>query len=70
VKTTDGKVIDGVKQEYLETVIPRVEKQIMVLYSSDRSLIGQLGKLIQYDSKTQKAVIQMDTTYDMEVALY
>jgi ribosomal protein S4E len=66
LKTAAGKVLDAVKQQYLETVIPKVEKYVMIIGGDHEELVGQIGKLIQYDSGTEKAIVQMDSTYEME----
>jgi G patch domain/KOW motif-containing protein len=67
VKTSKGIVLDGVLQRHLETVIPSVGKQVMVLaHPDDPSLVGQLGKLLEYNSKSQNGLVQIESTYDME----
>lgn len=67
LKTAQGIILDNVLQRYLETVIPSVGKRVVVVYHSDRSLIGQVGKLLEYHEKTQSGLVQMETTFDMEV---
>ena len=63
-RLSSGALLD-VQQRYLETIIPKVGKVVLVVQNIDKSLVGQLAKLLEYNSKTDRAIIQMETTYDM-----
>jgi len=56
-KTEDKKLLEDVKQTYLETVIPKSKNAyIMVLRGKHK---GQLGKILERDAKECRAVIQL-----------
>lgn len=67
LKTPEGVILDNVNQQYLETVIPKTGRDVMVLKHSDPSLVGQLAKLLEYNSKNEKCVVQIESTFEMEV---
>jgi hypothetical protein len=54
---SDGKVIDGVKQKYLETVIPSTGKQCMVVKGA---YSGQTGRLHEKDKEKETVVIELN----------
>ncbi|KAJ3269587.1 hypothetical protein HDV01_001188 [Terramyces sp. JEL0728] len=68
VKLQGGNLIDGklllivVDQCDLETVIPRVGRKVLVLKGEDK---GQLAELKEYNSKSEKVVVQIESTYDL-----
>ena len=70
VVSLDGKVIDNMKQNHLETVVPKLERTVMVLDHPDKILVGQLGQLLHCDDKNEMGTIRMEQTYDMETISY
>ena len=73
VKFENGRVFDGyranvdMKQRYLETYIPRSGKLVMVLVHSDKSLVGQLAKLMERNDERNEALVQYEMSLDFEV---
>ena len=57
----------GVKERHLETYIPSVGQTVMVVHHSDRTVLNHTGKLLERNHKTEKAIVQMDQTYDIVV---
>jgi hypothetical protein len=53
-----------VKQYQLETVIPRKGQMVMVVKHPDSTIIGHIAHLIDYDSKKDTVIVQMDHTYE------
>ena len=70
VKTANGNVIDHVKEHYLETYIPQVGGIVMVVLHKDRSLLGQLGKVIERNNSKETVLVQLDHTLDFETLLF
>jgi hypothetical protein len=60
----------GVKERYLETYIPSVGETVMVVNHSDRTVVNHTGKLLERNHKTEKAIVQMDQTYDIVVCFH
>ncbi|KAI8819372.1 DExH-box splicing factor binding site-domain-containing protein [Fimicolochytrium jonesii] len=76
LRLNTGDIVEGVKDRHLETCLPSVGGTVIVLQSSDGELVGQLGRLKEKDSESERAVVQMDHsleyhtfTYD-EIAAY
>ncbi len=68
VRTKKGVVLDDVIDRYLETVIPSVGRNVQVVwFSKDPSLVGQIGKLLEYNSSSQTCLVQLESTFEMEV---
>ena len=56
VRLEDGKRLDGVKEAYMQTALPKAGGQVLVLRGEHR---GSKGKLLQRNKKTEKAVVQL-----------
>jgi len=70
LKTSKGAVLDNVDQSYLETIIPKTGKQVMILRSIEGARAGELAKLLETYSKSESALLQMESTFDMEKFSY
>lgn len=57
----------GVMERHLETYIPSVGQIVMVVHHTDRTVLNHTGKLLERNHKTEKAIVQMDQTYDIVV---
>jgi len=58
-----GSIIDGISQQWLETVIPRSDGQpVMVLRGEFR---GDVGTIVDRDRKRQRASVQISRTQDI-----
>jgi G patch domain/KOW motif-containing protein len=56
-KTDDGKVLDGLNGEQLETVIPKQENAYVMLCSGKHK--GQLGKIVKRNKDACQALVQL-----------
>ncbi|XP_074499583.1 G-patch domain and KOW motifs-containing protein [Sebastes fasciatus] len=57
-RTEEGRLIDDVKQDMLETIIPKSEDDaIMVVLGEHR---GQVGRILQRDKNKCRAMVQLD----------
>ncbi|XP_020785337.2 G-patch domain and KOW motifs-containing protein [Boleophthalmus pectinirostris] len=57
-RTEEGRLLDDVKQNMLETIIPKSENDsIMVVLGEYR---GQVGRILQRDKNKCKAMVQLD----------
>ncbi|KAK5895269.1 hypothetical protein CesoFtcFv8_011876 [Champsocephalus esox] len=57
-RTDEGRLIDDVKQSMLETIIPKLESEsIMVVLGEHR---GQVGRILQRDKNKCRAMVQLD----------
>ncbi|XP_056130592.1 G-patch domain and KOW motifs-containing protein [Lampris incognitus] len=57
-RTEDGRLLDDVKQEMLETVVPKNDSDvIMVILGEHR---GQVGRVLQRDRDRCRAMVQLD----------
>ncbi|XP_023693277.1 G-patch domain and KOW motifs-containing protein [Paramormyrops kingsleyae] len=57
-RTEEGRLLDGVKQEMLETMVPKSESDcIMVVLGEHR---GQVGRILQRDKERCRAMVQLD----------
>uniref|UniRef100_A0A8C6SXZ5 G-patch domain and KOW motifs-containing protein n=1 Tax=Neogobius melanostomus TaxID=47308 RepID=A0A8C6SXZ5_9GOBI len=57
-RTEEGRLLDDVKQDMLETIIPKSEYDaIMVVLGEHR---GQVGRILQRDKNKCKAMVQLD----------
>ncbi|KAF3861000.1 hypothetical protein F7725_001255 [Dissostichus mawsoni] len=57
-RTDEGRLIDDVKQGMLETIIPKLESEsIMVVLGEHR---GQVGRILQRDKNKCRAMVQLD----------
>lgn len=53
----DGLMIDDVKERYVETALPKAGGRVMVLSGEHK---GERGKLLERNSKKNKAVVQLE----------
>uniref|UniRef100_A0AAQ5Y1D5 G-patch domain and KOW motifs-containing protein n=1 Tax=Amphiprion ocellaris TaxID=80972 RepID=A0AAQ5Y1D5_AMPOC len=57
-RTEEGRLLDDVKQDMLETIIPKSEQDsIMVVLGEHR---GQVGRILQRDKNKCRAMVQLD----------
>ncbi|XP_072222480.1 G-patch domain and KOW motifs-containing protein isoform X1 [Leuresthes tenuis] len=57
-RTEEGRLLDDVKQEMLETIVPKSEHDsIMVVLGEHR---GQVGRILQRDKNKCRAMVQLD----------
>lgn len=57
-RTEEGRLLDDVKQDMLETIVPKSEYDlIMVVLGEHR---GQVGRILQRDKNKCKAMVQLD----------
>ena len=66
----NGLALDNISQHDLETVIPKLERTVMVVGHHLKSLNGQLGQLLECDDEKEVGLIRMDLTYDIEHISY
>eukprot|EP01102_Stenamoeba_stenopodia_P000007 TRINITY_DN0_c0_g6_i1.p1 TRINITY_DN0_c0_g6~~TRINITY_DN0_c0_g6_i1.p1 ORF type:complete len:502 (-),score=143.13 TRINITY_DN0_c0_g6_i1:17-1522(-) len=60
VMLEDGRILEGVRQNQLETALPKVGGSVLIIgTSSKRHLIGKQGRLLQRDNDKQKAQVQL-----------
>ena len=64
-----GDILESVKEKYLETVIPDVRKSVMVVVHEDPELVGTTAKLLEKHKDDEKAVIQYDHDFQIEVCI-
>ncbi|KAL8580361.1 hypothetical protein ACOMHN_037460 [Nucella lapillus] len=62
-KTDDSKVLEGLSQSQLETVIPRGESAYVMLCSGSHK--GQLGRIIKKDKDSCRALVQLLSDRDL-----
>lgn len=53
-----GKVVEGLREDELETLLPPVGSNVMVLEGEHR---GEVAKLIEKDSKRSRATVQLES---------
>ncbi|KAM9341827.1 G-patch domain and KOW motifs-containing protein [Pholidichthys leucotaenia] len=57
-RTEEGRLLDDVKQDMLETIVPKSENDsIMVVLGEHR---GQVGRILQRDKNKCRAMVQLD----------
>lgn len=57
-RTEEGRLLDDVKQDMVETIIPKSEcDSVMVVLGEHR---GQIGRILQRDKNKCKAMVQLD----------
>uniref|UniRef100_A0A3B4A833 G-patch domain and KOW motifs-containing protein n=1 Tax=Periophthalmus magnuspinnatus TaxID=409849 RepID=A0A3B4A833_9GOBI len=57
-RTEEGRLLDDIKQDMLETIIPKSENDaVMVVLGEHR---GQVGRILQRDKSKCKAMVQLD----------
>ncbi|XP_056896642.1 G-patch domain and KOW motifs-containing protein [Takifugu flavidus] len=57
-RTQEGRLVDDVKQEMLETIVPKGDNEsIMVVLGEQR---GQVGRILQRDKNKCRALVQLD----------
>lgn len=57
-RTEEGRIVDDVKQDMLETVVPKSDNEtIMVVLGEQR---GQVGRILQRDKNKCRAMVQLD----------
>ncbi|XP_015822736.2 G-patch domain and KOW motifs-containing protein [Nothobranchius furzeri] len=57
-RTEEGRVLDDVKQDMLETIVPKGEyDSVMVVLGENR---GQVGRILQRDKNKCRATVQLD----------
>ncbi|XP_041801527.1 G-patch domain and KOW motifs-containing protein [Chelmon rostratus] len=57
-RTEEGRLLDDVKQDMLETIVPKSEyDSIMVVLGEQR---GQVGRILQRDKNKCRAMVQLD----------
>ncbi|XP_074538255.1 G-patch domain and KOW motifs-containing protein [Halichoeres trimaculatus] len=57
-RTEEGRLLDDVKQDMLETIVPKSENDsIMVVLGEQR---GQVGRILQRDKNKCRAMVQLD----------
>ncbi|KAJ3260847.1 hypothetical protein HK103_007410 [Boothiomyces macroporosus] len=61
VKLEGGNLVDF-EQCDLETVIPRVGKRVLVVKGEEK---GQVAELKEYNSKSERVVVQIEATFDL-----
>ncbi|XP_019963524.2 G-patch domain and KOW motifs-containing protein [Paralichthys olivaceus] len=58
VRTEEGRLLDDVRQDMLETIVPKSENDsIMVVLGEHR---GQVGHILQRDKNKCRAIVQLD----------
>lgn len=63
--TDKGILLDGIEQRDLETIVPNVGGKVMVVQHS--SLVGQIGRVMDYNKMNETCMVQMESSFDMEV---
>jgi G patch domain/KOW motif-containing protein len=73
LELADGRVLDAVRQAYLENVVGRKGQRVQLLRGAQS---GQLGSVLERDAKSQRCLVQLESSmqahrlpYD-DVALY
>ncbi|KAM4695870.1 G-patch domain and KOW motifs-containing protein [Rhinophrynus dorsalis] len=61
-RTESGRILEGIKQDMLETVIPKQEGEyVMVVLGQHR---GQVGKILHRDKHKSRALVQLQGEHD------
>ena len=58
-----------VNQDFLETCIPRTGDSVMIVLTKERHLVGQLGKILEKNHDKEKAVIQLESNFEVLVRI-
>jgi len=64
VRLDDGKVLENVKEKYLETVLPTIGGSCIVLRGG---CVGQIATLLERKKETEQVVVQMLDDLDIHV---
>ena len=71
LKTAKGVILDHVDQSFLETVIPELGKQVMIVNPNSKvASFGELAKLIELDDRKETALLQLESNFEMESFCY
>ena len=62
IVTNDGQIHSEFKEKDLETIIPKLDEEVLILFGENR---GETGKLISRDKKKDKVLVQLYT--DMSI---
>ncbi|ORX47256.1 hypothetical protein BCR36DRAFT_405341 [Piromyces finnis] len=65
LRLDNGKLLEEVKERYLETLIPEINDTILVVKhttTTDEDYYQKVGKVLSKDRKTETAMIQMEST--------
>ncbi|ORX78017.1 hypothetical protein BCR32DRAFT_328691 [Anaeromyces robustus] len=69
LRLDNGKLLENVKERYLETLIPEINEIIMVVKHTnnytDEDYYQKLGKVLSKDRETEKAMIQLEPSMDV-----
>jgi len=68
LRLDNGKLLEEVKERYLETLIPDINENIMVVRHTpyaDDDYYQKVGKVLSKDRETEKAMVQMVSTMDV-----
>ncbi|KAJ3093094.1 hypothetical protein HK102_009526 [Quaeritorhiza haematococci] len=69
VKTDEGELVEGVLERHVETCIPAVGKDVLVVrHDEESSLVGITGKVLDKSSTTEKVVVQLDHELEIRCA--
>ncbi|KND01425.1 uncharacterized protein SPPG_03230 [Spizellomyces punctatus DAOM BR117] len=64
LRLDSGELLEGVKDRHVETVIPAVGHLVCVVQCTDAEHIGQVGRLKERDSERERAVVEMETSFE------
>ncbi|KAI9098785.1 DExH-box splicing factor binding site-domain-containing protein [Phlyctochytrium arcticum] len=65
LKTDMGEVIENVLDRHLETIVPVVGKDVMVVASeNDRSIVGQVGRVTERNGADGRVVVEMNESLE------
>ncbi|XP_069501386.1 G-patch domain and KOW motifs-containing protein [Ambystoma mexicanum] len=56
-RTEDGRVLDGITQSMLETLIPKAEEDFVMVVLGSHS--GQVGRILRKDKEKSRALVQL-----------
>ncbi|OUM70204.1 hypothetical protein PIROE2DRAFT_56889 [Piromyces sp. E2] len=68
LRLDNGKLLEEVKERYLETLIPDVNENIIVVRHTpyaEEDYYQKVGKVLSKDRETEKAMVQMVSTMDV-----
>ncbi|CAL9703437.1 unnamed protein product [Knipowitschia caucasica] len=57
-RTEEGRLLDDIKQDMLETMIPKSEQEFIMVVLGEHK--GQVGRILQRDKNKCKAMVQLD----------
>jgi hypothetical protein len=58
-------LLHDVRDEDLETVVPRPGQSVVIVKHADPTLLGALAELVERDDRSERALLRVDETFQM-----